>query len=68
MEQGILTQPLFAEVQADEERQGETYCKITSEDMKITRRPEVIQIVLRSRFWSWSKLDNSSMLFRSRME
>ena len=33
MEQEIITQPPFAEVQADDERQG-IYCEIASEDLK----------------------------------
>ena len=50
MEQEILTQPPLAEVQANEERQGKPIAKLRATIWKTSRRPEVIQIVLRSKF------------------
>ena len=50
MEQEILTQLPLAEVQANEERQGNLLQNYERRIQKTTRRPEVIQIVLRSKF------------------
>ena len=69
--QEILTQPPLAEVQANEERQGnKLVARIRATIWEIIRRPEVIQTVLRSRFemsWSWTIFLCSSVTFMPRI-
>ena len=67
MEQEILTQPPFAEVQADEERQGNL---LQDYERRLEKLPEGQKLSNRAprQVWIWSKLDNSSMVFRSRVE
>ena len=53
MEQEIITQPPLPEVQANDERQGDLlqkYERRFEKKKKLPRRPEAVQIVLRSRF------------------
>ena len=64
MEQEIITQPPLAEVQARDERQWDLLQDYEQRFEKTTRRPEVIQIVLRSRFEfgrSWTIILSSSV-------
>ena len=68
MDQEILTQLLVVEVHTNDERQGNLLQINETKISKTTRRPEVTQMLLRSKVVIWSKLDTSSMLFRHRME
>ena len=68
MEHDILTQPPFAEVQVKEERQEKLLQNYERRLKKSTRRPEVIQIVPRSKSEFGRSWTNLLCSFVNRME
>ena len=68
MEQEILTQLPFCRSASWWRRDRETYCKVTSKDLKNYQKTRSYPNCAPKQVWIWSKLDNSSMVFRSRVE